>query len=321
MGDRGASKNMELKKINRRAQMFTVMIILMLFLVFISFELYSFIHEKNVVKTRVSTMNNFLFSIEENLERQMYISGFRILFLAETEIATKGTYINVDDFFNEAFFNGTVNGVSSDVLVGATYDDLIDSVNQKAAKLNVNITLTNSVINISQEEPWHIKFNLISNFSMIDKADLVKWEKQQIVSADIPVEGFEDPIYTVNTVARISRKINPTIYEGNYVNGGDVTNLLTHVNNNYYSAHTGAPSFLKRLEGNLSADLNGIESFVNIPELSAQGLITSTKSDMDYIYFSSNDPPFNQVTGMPAWFRIDNENNHHDKYGVTGILI
>jgi len=144
---------MELKKINRRAQMFTVMIILMLFLVFISFELYSFIHEKNVVKTRVSTMNNFLFSIEENLERQMYISGFRILFLAETEIATKGTYINVDDFFNEAFFNGTVEGASNNsILSGAVYNDIINSIDVNEKKINVNITISNPVITISQEE-------------------------------------------------------------------------------------------------------------------------------------------------------------------------
>ena len=309
------------KKMNKRGQIFTIISILLISLMFVSFELFSFIHERNVVKTRVSTMNNFLYSIEQNLERQMYISGFRILFLAENEITSTGEYIDVEDFFNAAFFNGTVNGDSNNsILVGATYDDIIFSLNEKSKKINVDIVLTNSSISITQEDPWFVKFTMTSDFIMQDKGDLAKWNKQQVISAFIPVEGFEDPIYTVNSYARVSRKISQTLYEGNYATDSDITNLLSHFDNNYYAANPSAPNFLKRLEGNLSANENGIESFVDTSEFSQQGISILTKSDIDYIYFSSNNPTYYSVSGMPSWFNIDSEDDHLTKYNVTELI-
>jgi len=317
-GDENEMKPLNFKK-SKKAQFFSILAILIISLMFFSFEIFSVISERNVIKTRVSTMDNFLNSVEENLERQMFISGFRIIFLAENYITSTGDYINVDSVFNEAFFNGTIYGVNDSILLGATYDDLLISLNQKAKKINVDITLTNSTINISQDDPWNVKFTLTSDFVMEDKEGLAKWEKTQVISAFIPVTDFEDPIYVVNTLAKVSRKINKTIYEGNYVSGADVSNLLSHVNNGYYAENSDAPSFLKRLEGSVSADPNGIESFVNIPEISQQGITTYEKTTMDYIYFSTNNPPYYSVSGMPAWFYIDNEDDHLNKYQVSGL--
>jgi len=305
---------------NKKAQVFTIIGILIVSLMFVSFEIFSLLHKRDVVKTRISTMDNFLYSLEQNLEREMYISGFRIIFLAESEITSTGKYIDVNDFFNEAFFNGTVNGQHKELLDGATYENITTSLSEKAQKINVEVILTNSTINISQDNPWFIKFTITSNFTMHDKEDLASWNKQQIISASIPISDFEDPIYTVNTFARISRKINQTTYEGNYGNGVVVTNLTKHVSNNNYASNPNAPNFLKRLEGDLSANINGIESFVNLPELSAQGVpVDSSKSVIDYIYFSASNPSNWKITGMPAWVRIDNQSAHLTKYNVTGL--
>ena len=74
---------------------------------FISFELFSLIHERGVIRTRVSTMDSFLNSVEDNLEKQIYIAGFRIIFLAENYVVDTGKYIgetgnytSIDDFFH-----------------------------------------------------------------------------------------------------------------------------------------------------------------------------------------------------------------------------
>ncbi|MBI3622877.1 hypothetical protein HY212_02240 [Candidatus Pacearchaeota archaeon] len=300
---------------SKRSQIFTVLAILLIILMFVSFEVFSLLHERQAIRARVSSMESFLNSIEANLQRQMYISGFRIIFLAGSEITSKGKYINVNNFFNEAFFNGTVNGqANQSILLGATYNDIINSINSKAQKINVVINLTNSYITISQDDPWNVKFTLVSNFTMEDKSGLARWDKQQSISAYIPVEGFEDPIFTIKSGAKISRKINKTIYEGNYVSGNDFSNLSDHLNKGYYAADSNSSSFLNRLEGKSSADPNGIESFVNTPEFSAQGLTVQDKSVVDHIYFSSSNPPASTVAGMPAWFKIDD--NHKSKYQI-----
>lgn len=299
---------------NKRGQFFSILVVLIVSLTFLSFELYSYLNEKDVIESRVSTMESFLNSVEENLERQMYITGFRILFLASGQITSTGEYISVDSFFDEAFFNGTIASEENDFLLGVRYVDLLESLNEKASKLNVNITLSNTVINVSQDNPWSVKFSMISDFVMEDKEGLAKWERKQEIFSYIPVKGLEDPVYTVNSYSKVSRKINKTVYEGNYVSGEDVGNLSKHVLGHYYTFNSNAPSYLKRLEGDLSSDSNGIESFVDVDEFFLQGIPVKTKSCVDYIYFSDNNPVSNVVSGMPSWFRIDEASK--DKYGL-----
>ncbi len=309
-----------MKTKNKKGQLFTIIAILLIVLTFLSFELFSFLSEKKSIQTRVSTMDDFLSSVEENLERQVYISGFRILYLAQNQTIMTGAYIpNIEAFFHEAFFNSTVNSIpETSVMPGANYTDLVESVNNKARKINVNVSLNNSQLIVHQTDPWHINLTLVSDFIMEDREELARWEKIQRISALIPINRFEDPLYIVNSYARYPMQPNQTIYEGNYGGG----NLLSHVEEGYYAANPKAPSFLKRCEGDLSPDENGIESFVNVPALDAQiperNLVPNDKTVIDYIYFDvANNPTPHPVLGMPStWFRIDSIDNHTEKYGV-----
>lgn len=309
-----------MKKIvkNKRGQLFTILAILLLALMFISFEIYSVFHEREAIKTRVSTMDSFLHSIEKNLERQLYISGFRVIFLANNEVASSSNYIsNITQFFDEAFYNGTVNGIPSNITIGATYDDMLNSVNNNAKKINVEIIMENTTVEFKHAGPWNIRFTMISDFIMQDKQGLVKWEKKQNISVLLPVEGFEDPLFTVNSGTKISRKVNRTIYEGNYTNWPDVANLREHFDNGYYAAHSDAPSFLMRLEGNLNSDPNGIESFVKLSEFESQSLpVDYTKSIVDHEYFDSAGASGDLYTEINSKFRIDVP--HKGKYNITG---
>jgi len=299
---------------NKKAQVFTLIAIALIGLMFVSFELFSVVKDRNVVKTRIETMESFLFSIEENLERQMFISGFRVIFLSLNEIVITGNYVsNFDDVFRDSFFEfpGAIDDPNG-ILNGVTYDDLETSLNEKAKKINVEIVLSNPVVSVSQEDPWNVKFVLTVDFTMQDKAGLATWEKQQVVTAYVPVEGFNDPVYTKETGAKVSQKITKTTYD----EFNSVADLLDHVDNSYYAANSDAPSFLQRLEGDLTADVNGngIESFVDTSYLSEQGVPITVKSTVDHIYFSASNPSNAGVTGMPSWFRIDV--NHEGKYGL-----
>jgi hypothetical protein len=281
---------------------------------FVSFEIFSVFHERQAIKTRVSTMDSFLHSIEKNLERQLYIAGFRAIFLAESEITSTGRYIsNITEFFEEAFYNGTVNGVPSNITAGATYEDMIISVNDKGAKINVEISMTNTSIDFRHNDPWNIRFTMVSDFTMQDKQGLAKWEKRQNISVLLPIEGFEDPMFIKEARALVSRKINRTIYEGNYT---PITNLRDHVEKEYYAANPNAPSFLNKLEGDImNSDVNGIESFVYIPNLPLD-LQNIGETCIDYLYFDSNVDTGSSVAGMQSWFRIDNIDNHTIKYQI-----
>lgn len=280
-----------------------------IFLFFISYEIYSNVYDRNVIKTRVKTMESFVSSTEDNLARQLYISGFRIIFLAEDVISRTGAYLgNFTAFFNEAITNGTIFGNSSQILYGATLPDIQNSTNENARKMNLYFSLSNISVSASQSDPWNIVITLNAFLSMSDVSNLASWNKNETIKAYVPIEGFEDPMYLLNTAGKVSRKINQTIYQ----NFSSRSSLLNHLEKKYYIASSSAPSFIKRLEGINQPDENGIESFVYLPELSSQGLPVLDKSVVDYIYFSSSNPSSSSLSGMPFWFKLDSE--HIIKY-------
>ncbi|MFH1586107.1 MAG: hypothetical protein ABIB79_05050 [archaeon] len=296
-------------KMNHKAQIFSMLVLLLIGLMFISVELFSFLHERGVIRTRVSTMDTFLKSIEDNLDKQVYISGYRIMFLAGNYIVDTGVYLGDDiyytsadpvfQFFNESFLNGSVAGVEQPLLF--TYSQLADSIVEKGEKMNLDIIFQDppELISITQNNPWFVNFSVAFNLTMEDRENLASWNRFQVVSAYVPVTGFRDPIYNVETYNKVERLIQKTPYTV-----WNVGNLNAHVTNGYYSNNTDAPSFLKRLVGNLSSDPNGIESFVIRPDLSTQGIPTQDKSCVDYTYFGVQENG-NAVSGMPGWFLID----------------
>jgi len=299
---------------SRKGIFFTVTAMLMLTLFLLSYTLFSYSDEKESVQKRVETMNNFVFSVEEDLPRQLFIFGFRTIFLFEKEITERGAYINnLDERVEEAFFNGTVYDVPQELLVGAMFDDIYSSLRTRANKINANITILNPDIEITQDDPWNVKIVLTSNLIIEDLNELVMWDKQSTIVAYVPTENFDDPLYLLNTNGMISNKVKKTPYS-DLVVGGDVSNLFDHLKNSYYINSTEAPSFLDRLEGDLNANEFGVESLVDLDELT----IVQDKSVVDHIYFSTSDPSACNIlpNGMPVWFKLDNA--HHSLYEVGG---
>ncbi len=153
---------------NKKAQMFTLIALSLLVLLLMTVSILTIGDNRKPIEKRVTTMDTFLFSVEENLERQLYIAGFRTLFLANDHITKTGQYIDASDFFNESFFNSTIEGVHQDIMNGANYSDIVGKINDKAKKLSINIKFYNASINISQDDPWNIKLTLNVTIKMDD---------------------------------------------------------------------------------------------------------------------------------------------------------
>ncbi|MFH0711696.1 MAG: hypothetical protein V1889_01370 [archaeon] len=299
----------------KRGMFFTVMAIFIITLFFMSYTIYDLVKDRSSVNKRVETLNNFVFSVEQDVPRYLYIAGFRSIFLIHEEIVSSGNYIDsVENSFDELFYNGSLNGEEEDLMSGATFDDMVDSFGQFANKVNANISFGAPSVLIDQQDPWNIRISLNLTMEVCDQGGLVSWNKSMTVDSFVPIEGFEDAMYLVET-GQVTNTISRSPYTV-FVVGGDVSNLEEHVENSYYVASSSAPSFLDRLEGRNAANVNGIESFVYLPSLTARGISTSDKSCVDYIYFSDDNPAHFSVAGMPSWFGIDDEDGHLAKYGI-----
>lgn len=290
---------------------FTLIAIALLSLLMISVTIYSVANERENVNKRVESMNKYVFSLEEDLSRKLFISEFRILFLFEKRITENGQYISdVNATFNEAFFEGTIGGYvdeDEEILIqGILFSDIIDDVNEGASKINVKVNLSNPVLTVSQVDPWNVRITLVVDMLVEDIGKLAKWNRTATFNADVPINHFSDPIYIINTGGLISPKVNQTPYAS--FDNSNISNLTNHINNFYYFANPDAPNFLNRLEGNLSANPNGVESLVNIQELFDNGISVFDKDVVDHIYFNSSaNPPTNLVPGMPTWFKLDDD--------------
>lgn len=302
---------------NKKAMVFTILVIAIIVLFLASYTIYSITQNRESVRKRISTLNNFVFSTEKDLSRQLYISGFRIIFLFEERIVETGSYItDLDSRFQEAFLNGTLYQQSEELMLGATFSDIESSIKERAAKINADVTLSSPSLFVTQEDPWNVKIILTTDLLITDSTNLALWNKTINAVTYISVENFEDPLYILNTQGLVTNKINKTPYEI-FTYESDVSNLSSHTENSYYIASAEAPSFFDRLQGITTANENGIESLVYLPQLSAQGLIVKDKSVVDYIYFSTNNPLSYYISGMPTWFKLDNE--HLDVYNVSHL--
>ncbi|MEK6908905.1 MAG: hypothetical protein AABX23_02535 [Nanoarchaeota archaeon] len=302
---------------NRKGIFFTLIVIAAISLFLISYTFYSNYGERGKTHDRINTLNTFIFSIEENLERQIFISGFRSLFVMQTESIEQGAYIqNATYSLNELFFNGSYNNVEQPIMIGATFSDIQDEIQQKANKVNAYITLNNPSISLTQSDPWNIDIIFNVNLDAQDQGRLVTWNKTQSYISKIPIKDFEDPLYLLSTGGTVTNRIEKTPF-ANFSNGSSLTNLNSHITNRYYKSNSQAPSYLNRLQGSNAASEFGIESLIHIPQLSNQGINIQDKTVVDYIYFSISTPISCRITGMPSWFKIDQA--HLTDYQLNGL--
>ena len=296
---------MELRIQNKKGVFFLAITMVIITLLMTSYTLHTGIQERKIAQKRVETMNSFVNSIQQDIERKIFIAAFRSIFTLENKIIETGAYIsNVNASFQEMFFNGTLNGQNQPIMVGATFNDISSGLQSVGDKININVNITNPKLNIDQIDPWNLHISLSTEFSVTDENNLSSWNSPLTTTAKVPLYYFDDPLYTLNTGGIIAIKINQTIY-----NSFNSSALLDHTTKGHYKSSSQAPSFIDRLEGNLTINnTNGIESLVNIQNLQSKGISTQQKSIIDYIYFSTLNPAFCQVSGMPSWFNIDNTN-------------
>jgi hypothetical protein len=290
---------------NKRGIFFTTLAIIVAVLFLLSLTIYSQIKERSGVNRRIESMDNFVRSIEQDISRQNYISGYRALLSLQSFININGDYVKDSSLaIKEALLNGSINGTQMSLMQGFQLQNWNPKITQSGANVNVFVNYTLINLSVIQIDPWNVAINVEIELNVRDLGGLASWNKTEIIQSKIDISGFEDPTYLINTNGRITKQIVKSPFTI-FVQGSNVVNLTNHTLKSYYISSPAGPSFLDRLEGNLSADPNGIESLVNLQELTNQGIKINQKSVVDHIYFSSQNPTHYGVTGMSSWFRLD----------------
>ncbi|MEM2121402.1 MAG: hypothetical protein QXU20_01950 [Candidatus Woesearchaeota archaeon] len=313
---------------NKKGIFFTIIAISLLALILLSISsTYSYKNRKRMeaISSRIRSMDNFVRDLDKDLERGIYIAGFRTILGMQSFIEENGAFLNdTEESFKEIFMNGSLNNKTISIMEESYFLLWIEKIKDRAKELKINAELKVNDIFVNQTDPWYVDVNVNISVELNDSNRIVFWNRTFFKTVKISIIGFEDPLYFINSYGKVSNIINKTPYSY-FVLGNNTTNLLEHLNNSYYIASNTAPNFLMRFENNLTSSEQGIESLVNIQKLITVGIPAKDRSVVDYIYFGSRTTTNLCINNsiaepdMPSWFKIDIDDMHIQKYQLTEI--
>jgi hypothetical protein len=144
-----------------------------------------------------------------------------------------------------------------------------------------------------------------------------------ILEDSINLSGNSDCYVTGDpgSVDEISDAVANANYGKIYIDGNTKSAwhlpVRDEIDEKYYFAGNG-PVFLKRLEGNLNRTSDGLETFVNLPELESYSIpIKENVISVDYIYFGDQDYIGYSIRGLQSWFRLNR--TFADQYNLTEL--
>jgi hypothetical protein len=308
-------------KFGKKGVLFTISAIILLTVVFsaIIFQSrYSYGESDKLIDAKTSSMNEFVVGLKEDLGRWLYIAAYGAVIGLEDQISNSHAFINDSKtILSEEIINGSISGSPVSIMNQRTVTEWLSRIRIEASKIGLELNSSVGAITVNQSNPWFIDFSVGIDFNVTDFSGTAAFYRHENITTRLSLIGFEDPIYTVFTNGLVIRLINSTPYESSYASGQDTSNLRNHINGFFYTNSTG-PSFLMRLEGNLSNSTSGIESIVSLPELQGQGLPVYERCSVDYVYFSNNTPTIFKVNQtFEDWFRLDE--THLNRYQVYDL--
>lgn len=297
------------------------LLVAVLFLVFFFQEEISFVEKTETGLVRISLANDFVSSFNQDLERALSIAAFRSMVALEEHIVARGEFLNdTEAHFVEVVETGMINGSSYSIIENSSLKEYIRKINFVADDLGLMINVSVNDIVLGQADPWNLDVSINASVLIIEKSGLVYWNYSRLYASVVPIENLRDPLYSVNTRSRVSntiRQFNETL-----VDEGNVSGLVSFLEGSYYIASASAPSFIQRFSNNLSPNIYGIESVVNVLDISDQNLDTyPERVKIDYIYF--NDLPVVDVRcdfqGVPSSHYLVLPNESLDLYQLANI--
>jgi len=303
--------------LKKKAVFFTMIALFITVLImafFTTHDTFRYRDRSNSIITRVRTINAFIDDFESDLDREMFIGGYRAILSMNLYIREIGGYIDdFDSVFTQVMINGSIN--DTELLMkqegqGADIKSWLERINEESSELGIVVEVEVNDIHLHHVDSWNVEMILDADVQVRDVRGLAEWRFNKMYKRKFSILGFEDPVYIVGTSDRLTNLINRTPDTDFVDDTNDTTILNTHLMNSYYLNTTDSPSYLMRFEGNFSDSKYGIESMVNLEEL--QGIIgKKDKSVIDHIYFSNKTTSGDKcnITGplgiLPGWFRID----------------
>lgn len=151
-------------------------------------------------------------SVEKDFGKAVVTSGKRALIAGDDYVVMSGQPISDSvSAVKELMQNGTIEGNLSLLMVNNTLYDWIQKILGVPVNFDVNISFNN--LQVSSYDPFSIRASSDINVSVADDLGIARIDKVDVLyEALIPVEGAEDPIFTLKTNGIITRSVRVSPY-------------------------------------------------------------------------------------------------------------
>lgn len=314
---------------NRRGVAYTVVAVILLIATASLFFAQSqrSAHEKHAaVAERIRAVDAFIDNFEADSRRAAYIAGFRSMIAMEQHMTTSGEYLSdPEETFKILFTTGNISAIHYIIMDNSSFNEYLDKVRVEARGQGVIFNATLKNLSLWQANPWSLLVNYTLTLNISDVRGTARWDTIQTFTGSVPIEDLRDPLYSVETLARVQHVIKRTNVSGfvnDIGNANDTSGLIAHYNNSFYAAHGRGPDILMRFAGDFSNSPYGIESLVDTQELFAQDLdVHASATIVDYKYFQALGADACNFVGDPdVPDRVKLALDDLDVYGIEGAL-
>ncbi len=226
---------------------------------------------------RISLMNAFTTTVEQQAEQSLAVIGFLTLQRMSEKVGGDGSFLagELNTTVRGCILNNTIDMSPVEQCVNDTYliNNTLDLLSQLVLdELSITLTYTLNDAWVTEEVPLEVRFWL--NFSYNISDPFASWVVEGVVvSSSVSVIGLEDPYYAYlrgngltteyrnfSLAERRPSQFNSTVFDEFYDN------------RSYIVWQGSAPSVLQRYEGDTSPSLCcGIESVVRRANLTLAG--------------------------------------------------
>ncbi len=276
--------------------------------------------EMDIAATQVAggKLASFVKSIDDDMPRALNIMAKRAITESVVYLETNGSaFADSGSVLDELISNGTIYGQTTNTnFTVATWTFQL-AQKGKLYGLDTSVRVIDTRFYSLDSKHVGTELSIIVNVSN-SYANMSLYRIFNTTVA-VPIEGFNDPVYTLHTNGILKR----TIKFPNITVSGAV-NFDSAISEKFYMPSADGASFMDRLEGRLtssgkydSAGINGLETVVYLPDLQANGItIKPDQTDIDYLYFDSSVYSGSPVSGSTnAWLRVDAA--HAATYNLT----
>lgn len=313
----------------------TLLTLTLLSLIFVHSSLISYNYRRIAIRSRVEALINFYDALLKDAEKALRVVSRRAISAAVSYVITNGEGLeDASESIEELILKGSINGTPQPLMEDATILTWKQTIESLALLKGFNVSSSIQNVDVKAYDSFNLLVSFDFYLNVSDIKGTAKISRLQKVKTLVSIEGFEDPLYPLNTLGRVTNVIIKSKHWGNY-SSTDLSNLKEDLYNSWYHPSLYGASFLDRLEGKYFVepdrprvfDIIGLESFVDKEELQTYGIdVYVERSNIDYLYFSGGTYPVYRIDGMPETFRLDNEttiNNltHLQVYNVTDRVL